>query len=86
MKQKRERLQVIHDILSTINSSKQIRPTKLQQKSNLSPQMFKEYTTELINKKFVIKNEDKIFSLTKKGKEFLAEYHTILNFIDNFGL
>jgi len=82
---KRERLEVIHDILTTINKESQIRPTKLLQKSNLSPQMFKQYIQELTKKKFITKNEVH-FSLTKKGKEFLQEYKTILNFIDNFGL
>lgn len=85
MAQKRERLQVIHDILTTINQAKQIRPTKLLHKSNLSPQMFKQYIEELIKKKFIIKPETE-FSLTKKGIEFLQEYKTILQFIDNFGL
>ncbi|MBS3087257.1 winged helix-turn-helix transcriptional regulator [Candidatus Pacearchaeota archaeon] len=82
---KRERLEVIHDILLVINKESQIRPTKLLQKSNLSPQMFKEYITELIEKKLITKDEFE-FSLTKKGQEFLTEYKTILNFIDNFGL
>ncbi|MBT6690495.1 hypothetical protein HN903_02160 [archaeon] len=82
---KRERLEVIHDILTTINKSKQIRPTKLLHKSNLSPQMFKQYIEELTKKKFIIKSETE-FSLTNKGKEFLTEYRTILSFIDNFGL
>jgi len=83
---KRERLEIIHDILIAINSNKTIRPTKLLHKSNLSPQMFKEYTKELLKKKFIIQNESKIFSITKKGQEFLMKYKTILNFIDNFGL
>jgi len=47
--------------------------------------MFKQYIEELTKKKFITKYEAQ-FSLTKKGKEFLAEYKTILNFIDNFGL
>jgi predicted transcriptional regulator len=82
---KRERLDVINDILKTINSKQKIKRTLLQQKSNLSPQMFKEYIEELTQKKFISKSETE-FSLTKKGKEFLQEYKTILNFIDNFGL
>ena len=82
---KRERLEVIHDILKVINSHKTIRPPRLLQKSNLSPQMFKQYIQELTKKKFITKKEVE-FSLTKKGQEFLAEYKTILNFIDNFGL
>ncbi len=77
---------MIHDILKVVNKEKQIRPTKLLQKSNLSPQMFKQYIQELTKKKFIKKDENKIFTLTKKGQEFLKEYRTIINFIDNFGL
>jgi predicted transcriptional regulator len=87
---KRERLDVIRDILNTIRQSREIKPTRLLYASNLSPQMFKEYINELINKKFIkldIDTKDKkTFSLTKKGQDFLQEYKVIENFIENFGL
>jgi len=87
---KRERLDVIRDILNTIRESRQIKPTRLLYASNLSPQMFKEYINELLEKKFLkldIDNKDKkSFSLTKKGQDFLMEYRVIENFIENFGL
>ena len=70
--------------------TRQIKPTRLLYASNLSPQMFKEYINELIEKGFVIKDiddkEKKTFSLTEKGNNFLEEYRVIENFIDNFGL
>ncbi len=89
MTRKREKLEIIRDILSTINKSRLIKPTKLLSSSNLSPQMFKEYVNMLLQKNFV--NEEFIkgkrsFSLTKKGKEFLLEYRVIENLIENFGL
>jgi predicted transcriptional regulator len=87
---KRERLDVIKDIIQTIKESRQIKPTRLLYASNLSPQMFKEYINELINKKFIKLDVDgkekKFFSLTKKGQDFLMEYKVIENFIENFGL
>ena len=87
---KRERLDVIKDILNTIRESRQIKPTRLLYASNLSPQMFKEYVNELLSKKFikldVDSKEKKTFSLTKKGQDFLQEYKVIENFIENFGL
>ena len=87
---KRERLEVIKDILGTIKENRQIKPTRLLYASNLSPQMFKDYITELIHKKFVLetvdKKDKKFFSLTKKGLNFLQEYRVIENFIENFGL
>jgi predicted transcriptional regulator len=90
MAKKRERLEVIRDILKAIQTNRNIKPTRLLYASNLSPQMFKDYINELIKKKFiqidVDKKEKKTFSLTKKGYEFLNEYKLIENFVDNFGL
>ena len=87
---KRERLDVIRDILRTIRESRQIKPTRLLYASNLSPQMFKEYINELLIKKFIKldidEKEKKTFSLTKKGHDFLQEYRVIESFIENFGL
>lgn len=90
MGKKRERLVVIRDILKSIQDNRNIKPTRLLYASNLSPQMFKEYINELIEKKFIAididKKDKKTFSLTKKGHDFLEEYRVIENFIDNFGL
>lgn len=90
MAKKRERLEVIRDILKAIQGNRQIKPTRLLYSSNLSPQMFKEYINELIGKGFIKlefdKKEKKFFSLTKKGNDFLQEYRMIENFVENFGL
>ena len=90
MARKRERLDVIKDILKAIMKNHQIKPTRLLYASNLSPQMFKIYINELISKKFIKldinKKDKKTFSLTKKGQEFIQEYKVIENFIENFGL
>ena len=90
MAKKRERLDVIKDILEAIRENRQIKPTRLLYASNLSPQMFKEYINELISKEFIKldidKKDKKTFSLTEKGFNFLQEYRIIENFIENFGL
>ncbi len=90
MVKKRERLEVIRDILESIRSSRNIKPTRLLYSSNLSPQMFKEYVNELIVKGFIKleidDNDKKTFLITKKGNDFLQEYKTIENFVKNFGL
>lgn len=90
MAKKRERLEVIRDILNAIRQNKNIKPTRLLYSSNLSPQMFKEYINELIEKKFISLDigdeERKTFSLTKKGNDFLEEYRAIERFVENFGL
>ncbi len=90
MARKRERLDVIKDILNAIKDNRKIKPTRLLYASNLSPQMFKDYINELISKDFIKldidEKEKKTFSLTQKGYEFLEEYKIIENFVENFGL
>jgi len=86
---KRERLEVIRDILNSIRSNREIKPTRLLYSSNLSPQMFKDYIDELIKKDFIkleVTDDKRFFLLTKKGYDFLQEYKMIENFVSNFGL
>ena len=87
---KRERLEVIKDILAATRDNREIKPTRLLYASNLSPQMFKDYVNELIKKEFILVEMDKkgrkLFSITGKGNEFLEEYKVIERFVDNFGL
>jgi predicted transcriptional regulator len=90
MSKKRERLEVIHDILDVIRENgNDIKPTRLLHFSNISPQMFREYIDELLGKGFIIGNEKasgKTYSLTRKGFSFLENYSVIQDFISNFGL
>lgn len=89
MAKKRERLEIIKDILNALRDNKNIKPTRLLYASNLSPQMFKDYINELMVKGFIkleVDEDKKTFSLTRKGNEFLEEYRIIERFIDNFGL
>jgi len=90
MARKRERLNVIKDILLAVRENRNIKPTRLLYASNLSPQMFKDYVDELLKKKLIkLESDDKgkkTFSLTSKGYEFLEQYRVIENFIENFGL
>lgn len=91
MGKKRERLELIYDILCTIrDNNNSIKPTRLLQLSNLSSQMFKDYISELQGKSFIRDVEDKkgkkFFSLTDKGFRFLEKYKVIQNLITDFGL
>jgi predicted transcriptional regulator len=90
MPKKRERLEIIRDILKAIQSNRNIKPTRLLYSSNLSPQMFKDYINELVRKGFIkleiTDDEKKHFSLTKKGMDFLQEYRMIERFVEDFGL
>lgn len=90
MAKKRERLEIIQDILIAVRESRGIKPTRLLYASNLSPQMFKGYVDELLSKGFLglktDEKEKKKIHLTKKGNDFLEEFRIIDNFIKNFGL
>jgi predicted transcriptional regulator len=90
MNKRRDRLQVIHDILRVIKDRDgKIKPTHILYKSNLSHQMMDEYLNELIEKKFVVEEKthnSKTYSLTQKGQDYLSQYKLIVNFVGSFGL
>ena len=88
---KRERLEVIYDILKIISDhNNSIKPTPLLRYSNLSSSSFSEYYNELISKKLLKeitdRKEKKYITLTDKGFNYLEKYRIILGFIDEFEL
>ncbi len=87
---KRGKLEIIRDILKTIQENhNSIKPTPLLRQSNISSSRFKDYFSELLDKKFVKEvnhKGNKYISLTEKGLRFLEKYKTIVNFIDEFEL
>ena len=91
MVRKRDRLEVIYDILRIIRDShNSIKPTPLLRYSNLSSQSFAEYFSELKKKNFVKeiidKKDKKFITLTDQGFKYLEKYKQILEFIDDFNL
>ena len=87
---KRERLQVIFDILKTIQDKNgKAGPTHILYKSNLSHQMMDEYLKDLEHKGFLLEVQEKkkrFYALTDKGHEYLSKYKIILEFTSSFGL
>lgn len=88
---KRERLEVIHDILSSIRDSNgKIKPTRLLYSSNLSSVMFKEYVNELLRSGLIEEVKDKKgkkhFIILDKGFDFLRRYSIFNEFVVNLGL
>ncbi len=88
---KRDRLEVIHDMLKVIaDHNNAIKPTPLLRYSNLSSQRFAEYFGELLAKEFVTEEQDKkgrkVIALTDRGYRYLQRYDTIRGFIDDFNL
>lgn len=91
MAQKRDRLEVIYDILIIIkNNNNSIKPTPLLRFSNLSFNSFSIYEKDLIEKEFIRLEEDKkgkkYYTLTDKGFNYLNKYLMIKNFISEFNL
>ena len=88
---KRERLEIIKDILKIIQDNhNSIKITPLIRKSNLSSSRFSEYFSELLKKDFIKeiidKDGKKNISLTEKGSQYLDKYKTIVGFIEEFEL
>ncbi len=90
MAKRRERLQIIHDVLKAVmDKNGEIKPTHILYKSNLSPQMLNDYLAELIEKRFITANADlnkKRYALTQKGMDYLEKYKLITEFMNSFGL
>ena len=90
MSERRSKLEIMHDLLSSIqNKGGKIKPTHLLYKSNLSHALLKKYV-ELLTEKGLMK-EDKVkkgrlYSLTDKGHTFLVEYERIRTFSEMFDL
>ncbi|MBC8494927.1 winged helix-turn-helix transcriptional regulator [archaeon] len=88
---KRDRLEVIFDILKIIRAkNNSIKPTPLLRQSNLSSQSFTEYINELLKKEFVKeildKKGKKHYTITDRGFKYLEKYQTIIGFIEDFDL
>lgn len=90
MTRKRNRLEIIRDILLAINKkSGLIKPTHILYRSNLSHSMMDEYLKDLISKEMIEENKrkkGKTYSITKKGIDYLDRYKMIVDFTDSFGL
>jgi predicted transcriptional regulator len=90
MDKKRDRLEIIKDILSVIRQRNgKIKPTHILYKSNLSHQMMEDYLGELKEKGFIQehkKERGKTYSVTEKGSEYLDKYKLIEDFSTSFGL
>ena len=90
MAKKRARLEVIYDILSVMRANQgRMNPTRLIQKSNLSPQMFRGYIDELLHKELVMEETSKKrreFVLTERAYLFLERYDVFQHFVQEIGL
>ena len=90
MPRKRSRLDIITDMLATLQQSGgRIKPTHLMYKSNLSHVQMTSYLEELLQKEFVKKvkkNEYDYVLLTDKGYEFFEKLKQMREFEKTFGI
>jgi predicted transcriptional regulator len=87
---KRERLEIIYEILVLIsNNHNQIKPTPLLRKSNLCSTQFEKYISELLEKEIIetqVVDSKKHYKLTKKGFKYIDEYKSFLKMLEEFDL
>jgi predicted transcriptional regulator len=85
--QRRDRVKIYGDLLSILNAeanSNKIVLTKVQVQINVPFDRLKNYISE-INELGLIENEYSL-KLTEKGKQFLREYESVLDFMKRMGL
>ena len=90
MPRKRGRLDIITDMLSTLQTNGgELKPTHLMYKSNLSHVQMSSYLEELLEKEMIKKvkkkNNDYII-MTDKGFEFFDKLRQMREFEKTFGL
>lgn len=91
MNKKRDRLELVKDILQTIRDhNNSIKTTPLLRYSNLSSQSFSEYYKDLLSKQLIKeiidKKNRKHITLTDKGFHYLERYKAIREFVKEFDL
>lgn len=90
MVKKRNKIEIINDILRTIRDKRgKIKQTHLMYKVNLSHKLMKSYLEELITKEMIseIREEKNIYILIKpRGEEFMDKLKKLTEFQEAFGL
>ncbi|MBW2983051.1 hypothetical protein KY327_01995 [Candidatus Woesearchaeota archaeon] len=89
MAKKRERLEIVKDILAAVRDKDGIGSTRLLYASNLSPQMHRDYLQELLRKQLLHEEQHKgkkKYRITEKGLKYLQRYEGFARFVDEIGL
>lgn len=91
MSKRRTKIEIVYDMLKAIQNKRGIiKPTHLLYKSNLSHKKMIEYVDELIEKEMLLEEEQKggskMYKITNKGLEYIAQFKQIQEFSSAFGL
>ena len=86
---KRNRIDIIEDMLRLMSDRKGVKKTHLMYKSNLSHRQLTSYLEELVEKNFVEKTQNKnceYILITPNGRKFLDKIKEMKEFESAFGL
>ena len=90
MVKKRSRIDIIADMLSTIQEKGgRIKPTHLMYKANLSHKLMTSYLEELMSKELVQEITEKQYrylTITDEGYKFIEKFKQMKDFKESFGL
>jgi len=87
--EKRNKIDIIGDMLEAILAKGNIKPTHLMYKSNLSHKQMQGYLEELVSKDLIQKikkNEHDYITITDKGCQFVQKLKEMQEFETAFGL
>ncbi|MFW9974171.1 MAG: winged helix-turn-helix domain-containing protein [Candidatus Thorarchaeota archaeon] len=88
----RSKMRILADMMRAIQSEGEdgAGPTKILYAANLSHDRLTQYLDELIEKELIKEsnqgNENRLYFLTEKGREFLREFVRIERFSEAFGI
>ena len=87
----RSKIRILADMMRAIQGEGEYGagPTKILYAANLSHDRLKQYIDELIEKTLIIVEEidnNRVYVLTEKGREFLKEFGKIERFSQAFGI
>jgi predicted transcriptional regulator len=84
---RRDKLKIYGDLLSILYSEtkrEKVVLTRVQLKTNVPFDRLKTYVAEL--KELGLIQDEPLLKLTEKGKQYLREYETVLDFMKRMGL
>jgi len=86
--ERRNKLNIIYDILRVIRAKGEIKKTHIMYQANLSHSQMKLYLEELYGKEFIENTDSKrpLIRITGKGEDFFRQYAQVMEFEKTFGL